>query len=268
VTMTVSTPHEGSTRARARSETQARGPQTRGHRLDPRFARYRESCDHRLRNGLVVDHRSLAVACARRFAHKGEPLADLVQVAMVGLIKAVERFDPTVGVAFSSFAVPTITGELRRHFRDAGWAVHVPRRAKDLYVSVATAVDELTLMSGRAPTVPEIAGWLGASVDETLEALELRDSYRGVPLPESDEGYESRALGSDDRGYAVAEVRQTVHQLLRTLPSDRDREIVRLRFIEELSQSEIAVRIGVSQVQVSRLLRLNLGRMHRALART
>ena len=263
MTMTVSTPHRNPARAR----TGPASTQTRGRPVDPRFARYRESCDHRLRNGLVVDHRSLAVACARRFAHKGEALDDLVQVAMVGLIKAVERFDPTVGVAFSSYAVPTITGELRRHFRDAGWAVHVPRRAKDLYVSVATAVDELTRMWGRAPTVPEIAGWLGATVEETLEALELRDSYRGVPLPEGDEGYESRALGSDDRGYAVAEVRQTVRQVLRTLPSDRDREIVRLRFIEELSQSEIAARVGVSQVQVSRLLRLNLGRMHRALAR-
>ena len=261
--MTVSTPH----RKPARARTGPASTQAGGRPVDPRFARYRESCDHRLRNGLVVDHRSLAVACARRFAHKGEALDDLVQVAMVGLIKAVERFDPTVGVAFSSYAVPTITGELRRHFRDAGWAVHVPRRAKDLYVSVAAAVDELTRMSGRAPTVPEIAGWLGATVEETLEALELRDSYRGVPLPEGDEGYESRALGSDDRGYAVAEVRQTVRQVLRTLPSDRDREIVRLRFIEELSQSEIAARVGVSQVQVSRLLRLNLGRMHRALAR-
>jgi RNA polymerase sigma-B factor len=242
-------------------------PPERSGPVDPRFAEYRATLDHRIRNGLIVDHRGLAVSCARRFARKGEALADLVQVATVGLIKAVERFDPSRGVAFTSYAVPTITGELRRHFRDAGWAVHVPRRAKDLYVSVASAVEELTQLNGRAPTVAELAERVGATVEEVLESLELREWYQGVPLPEGDESCDGRALASDDRGYAAAEARQTVRQLLRTLPSDKDREIVRLRFIAEMSQADIAARVGISQVQVSRLLRINLVRMRRVLAR-
>lgn len=261
--MTVSTRRNGLGAARSVPE---RPPGRRG-RVDPRFAEYRATLDRRVRDRLIVENRPLAVSCARRFAHKGEPLADLVQVAMVGLIKAVERFDPSMGAAFTSYAVPTITGELRRHFRDAGWAVHVPRRAKDLYVSVASAVEQMTQTTGRTPTVTELADRVGASVEDVLAALELRESYQGVPLPEAEESRDGGALARDDRGYAAAEVRQTVRQLLRTLPSDQDREIVRLRFIDEMSQAEIAARVGVSQVQVSRLLRLNLGRMRRVLAR-
>ena len=160
-----------------------------GTRLDPRFAEYRATGDRAVRNELVEDHRWLAVHCARQFARKGEPLDDLVQVAAVGILKAVDRFDPTYGTAFTTYAVPTVTGELRRHFRDRTWSVHVPRRAKDLYQSVSGVAEELSQTLMRSPTVPEIAQRSGTTVEEALEALEVRASYRGVPLatPEDDD---------------------------------------------------------------------------------
>jgi len=235
--------------------------------VDPRFAVYREIRDPAIRNALVEDHRWLAVHYARRFAHKGEPLDDLVQVATVGLIKAVERFDPTVGVLFTSYAVPTVVGELQRHFRDTAWSLHVPRQVKELYLSLSEIVEVLTQSLGHSPTVAEIAQHAGASVERTLEALELHGSYRGVPLLPEGDRRDDEALGRDDGGFEAAEARQTVEQLLRTLPTDRDRAIVRLRFIDELSQVEVAARLGISQVHVSRLLRTNLERMRRALAR-
>lgn len=239
-----------------------------GARLDPRFAEYRATGDRAIRNELVEDHRWLAVHCARQFARKGEPLDDLVQVAAVGILKAVDRFDPTYGVAFTTYAVPTVTGELRRHFRDQTWSVHVPRRAKELYQSVSGVAEELSQTLMRSPTVPEIAQRSGTTVEEALEALEVRASYRGVPLatPEDDERRDAPGTGALDRGYEATEARLTVGRLLETLP-DRDRRIVELRFIDGLTQSEIASRIGVSQVQVSRLLRAALDRLRRPLTR-
>jgi RNA polymerase sigma-B factor len=239
---------------------------TEPKRVAERFRLYRETHDRALRNELVEEHRWLAQHCARRFARKGEPLDDLVQVATVGVLKAVERFDPTFGVVFTTFAMPTVMGELRRHFRDRTWSVHVPRRAKELYQSVSGVAEELSQTLMRSPTVPEIAQRAGTTVEDALEALEVRASYRGVPLapPGDDERTEGPGFGRHDHGYDAAEARLTVGRLLDTLPT-RDRRIVEMRFIDGMTQSQIASVVGVSQVQVSRLLRAALDRMRRPL---
>jgi len=235
--------------------------------LDPRFAEYAKTGDRALRNQILEDHRWLAVHCARRFAHKGEPLDDLVQVAMLGMVKAIDRFDPSYGVMFTTFGVPTIVGELRRHFRDKTWTLHVPRRAKELYQVVTGVVDELHQTLGRSPTVPEIAERAGVSVEDTLDALEVSGCYRGVPLapPSDDDTADAITLGSSDPGFSACEAKLTVHTLLKALPTERERLIVKLRFVDELTQSQIAEQIGVSQVQISRLLRAALEKMRRAL---
>jgi len=243
-------------------------PPAEPEQVAARFAEYRATQDRALRNQLVEDHRWLAQHCARRFARKGEPLDDLVQVATVGVLKAVERFDPGFGVVFTTFAMPTVMGELRRHFRDKTWSVHVPRRAKELYQSVSGVAEELSQTLMRSPTVPEIAQRAGTTVEAALEAIEVRASYRGVPLapPGDDERSEGPIFGRPDYGYDAAEARLTVGRLLETLP-ERDRRIVEMRFIDEMTQSEIAGQVGVSQVQVSRLLRAALDRMRRPLTR-
>lgn len=247
----------------------ARGGVEGPHRsdVDPRFAEYRRTGDRTIRNELIEEHRWLAVHCARRFAHKGEPIDDLVQVAMLGVLKAVERFDPGYGVVFTTFAVPTIVGELRRHFRDKTWTVHVPRRAKELYQVVSSVVDELGQALGRSPTVPEIADHAGISVDDALEALEVSGCYRGVPLapPGDDETPDAITLGHDDPGYSAAEARVAIGTLIKALPTERERTIIKLRFVDGLTQSQIAAQVGVSQVQVSRLLRASLAKMRRKL---
>jgi RNA polymerase sigma-B factor len=236
-------------------------------RLDPRFAEFRRTGDRDVRNALIEEHRWLAVHCARRFAHKGEPLDDLVQVAMVGILKAVDRFDPDYGVVFSTFAVPTVVGELRRHFRDKTWSIHVPRRAKELYQTVSGVVDELTQILGRSPTVPEIADRAGVSVEDALEALEVSSCYRGVPLapPSDDDTADAVTLGDDDPGYRATDAKLTVTTLLEALPTERERRIIKMRFVEGLTQSQIAAEIGVSQVQISRLLRASLDKMRNKL---
>jgi RNA polymerase sigma-B factor len=234
--------------------------------VDPRFAAYRRSGDRTIRNALIEEHRWLALHCARRFAHKGEPLDDLVQVAMVGVLKAVERFDPDFGTQFSTFAVPTVVGELRRHFRDRTWSLHVPRRAKELYQAVSGVIDDLHQTLGRSPTVPEIAERAGVTVEEALQSLEVSGCYRGVPLsPMSDDDQiDTPTLGEDDGGFLAAEARVTVRTLMAGLPG-RERRIIEMRFIDGLTQSQIAGVVGVSQVQVSRLLRSSIERMRREL---
>jgi RNA polymerase sigma-B factor len=251
-------------RTAVRAEGLAAGDGT--PRVDARFHAFRATSDRDLRNQLIEEHRWLAVHCAQRFAHKGEPLDDLVQVAMLGVLKAVERFDPTYGVVFSTFAVPTIVGELRRHFRDTTWAVHVPRRLKDLHHTVNVAVTELGQAFGRSPTVEEIAERAGVPVEEVLETLEAGRSYSRVPLapPSNDEPDDEPNLGEVDRQMEAAEARMTVAGLMEVLPA-RERKIVELRFMAGLTQSQIAERVGVSQVQVSRLLRASLAKMNRTL---
>jgi RNA polymerase sigma-B factor len=233
---------------------------------DQRFRRWRATGDRRLRNELIEEHRWVAIHCARRFSHRGEPLDDLIQVGQLGLLKAVERFDPAVGVSFASYAIPTVMGELRRHFRDATWALKVPRRVKDLHVDLGSAVDFLSGERGHPPTPAELADHLGIRIEDVLEALEAGGAYRAAPLTapsDDDVNREGSALRDEDMVLAGADDRMLVRQLLSTLP-ERERTIVELRFYAGLSQSEIAERVGVSQVHVSRLLRSSLAALQRA----
>lgn len=240
---------------------------------DPRFAAYRSNHDRQVRDELIEDYSWLGRHCARSFRNKGEPTADLEQVAMVGLVKAVDRFEPARGFAFSTYAVPTIVGELRRHFRDRSWSLRVPRSAKERYLAVKAAADELQQVAQASPTVPEIADHAGLSVEETLEALEVGNAYRGFPLDVGDDPRSAERgptlvdrIGRDDPGYAASEARTIVRELLTLLPTDVDRKVIELRFVDELSQSEIGARLGFSQVHISRLLRRNLQLMRRHLA--
>ena len=233
-----------------------------------RFRAYRATGDRKLRNELIAEHRWLAVHCAKRFVDKGEPLDDLVQVAMLGVLKAVERYDPDYGATFATFAVPTVTGELRRHFRDTTWAVHVPRRAKDMQHTVKVAVADLTQTLGRSPTVEEIASQAGAPVEVVLEALEAARCYRKTPLVAAEDGDgesdDLSVFGIEDRGLGAVEAAETVERLLQLLPA-RERRIVELRYLQGLTQSRIAELVGVSQVQVSRLLRSSMIKLREAL---
>lgn len=247
----------------------SRPPRARDEGLDPRFEQWRATGDLRLRNALVEDHAWLASFCASRFARRGEPRDDLVQVALVGLVNAVNRFDPSRGLLFSTFAVPTIEGELRRYFRDKTWGVHVTRRVKDASRSVASAIDDLTATLGRTPTAAEVAERTGLRQEDVLEALDVLSLQRGVPLEQGDgdDVHDAAPLGVEDRGFVSAEARTVLAGLLTALPTERDRRIIEMRFVEGLTQSEIARHIGVSQVQVSRLLRTNLDRMRNAATR-
>jgi RNA polymerase sigma-B factor len=230
--------------------------------------RYHDSGDPVAREALVERFLPLARQLARRYQRGGEPLDDLVQVASLGLLKAIDRFDPSRDTAFSSFAVPTILGELKRHFRDRGWSVRVPRDLQELSVRVDRVTDNLARELGRAPTPDEIGAEIGVTVEQVLEAREAAGAYRAVSLDrprEEDEDSERVAehLGVEDPGFGVAEDAATVERLMRVL-SDREREVLRLRFTEDLTQSEIGIRVGVSQMHVSRLLRQALTRLREA----
>jgi RNA polymerase sigma-B factor len=212
------------------------------------------------REALVERFLPLARQLARRYQHGGEQLDDLVQVASLGLLKAIDRFDPARETAFSSFAVPTILGELKRHFRDKGWSVRVPRDLQELTVRVDRVTEQLARELGRAPTLAEVAERTGHSEEQVLEAREAAGAYRAVSLDrprdddEEGEGTVGAAMGTEDPGFGVAEDAATVQRLMRVL-SEREREVLRLRFAEDLTQSEIGVRVGVSQMHVSRLIR-------------
>ena len=224
------------------------------------FREYKRSGDQRLRNQLVELHLDLARREAMRFAGRGEPVDDLLQVARLGMLKAVERFDPTIGVPFSAFARPTIAGELRRHFRDTTWSVHVPRGLKDLHAGLGRTSAALASSLGRQPTAAELAKEVGASVDEVLEALELRSAYRptSINAPIDSDGATADPAASDESdGIDPAIDSMLVRELLGHLDG-RQRMIVYLRFFGQLSQSEIAERVGISQVHVSRLLRSSI----------
>jgi RNA polymerase sigma-B factor len=231
--------------------------------LDPRFEEFAASRDARVRDELVVDHRWIAVQVARRFRDRGEPMDDLVQVASLGLVKAVERFDPGHGTSFVSFAMPTVLGEVRRYFRDATWGTRVPRRAKELSLAVGKATAALEQRLGRSPRVSELAAHLEITEDAVLEAMEAQAAYRAAPLvARADDGGTS-ALdppGGGEGELDTAADRQALRQLLATLPA-RERHILYLRYFENMSQSEIAAIVGTSQVHVSRLLRASLERL-------
>jgi RNA polymerase sigma-B factor len=230
--------------------------------------RWHRERDTRARELLVRRFTPLARSLARRYAHTSEPFEDLMQVASLGLLKALERFDPEQGAAFASFAVPTILGELRRYFRDSSWGVHVPRELQEQALKVGSAQDELAKEHGHAPTVNELALYLELDTEKVLEALQAAQAYEALPLDApagSADGEEGMAyldaLGSEDEHYELVELNATVATALRRIPP-RERAIVRLRFIEELSQAEIARRVGISQMQVSRLLRRSLEELH------
>jgi RNA polymerase sigma-B factor len=225
--------------------------------------------DQAAREELVGRFLPLARQLARRYQHGGEQLDDLIQVASLGLLKAIDRFDPARETAFSSFAVPTILGELKRHFRDKGWAVRVPRDLQELSVRVDRVTDELSRELGRAPSVAEIAERTSTSAEQVLEAREASAAYRAVSLDRSRDDEEdgdspvSALVGIEDPGFGVAEDSATVERLMRVL-SEREREVLRLRFEEDLTQSEIGMRVGVSQMHVSRLIRHAVAQLREA----
>jgi RNA polymerase sigma-B factor len=230
------------------------------------FDEYRRTGDRDVRNRLIELNLRLAETIASRYAGRGERRDDLAQVAMVGLLKAVERFEPERGLAFSSFATPTIEGELKRHFRDQRWAVRVPRHLQELSLEINQSVAALSQRSGRSPTVAEIAADTGHREELVLEALEAGRASLAVSLdsgpPDADE--ESAApvdrLGARDPGHERVERRLIVAGLLESLP-ERERAIVALRFYDGLTQSQIAEQFGISQMQVSRLLARSLERL-------
>jgi RNA polymerase sigma-B factor len=228
--------------------------------------RYHQEADPSAREALVERFLPLARQLARRYQRGGEPLDDLVQVASLGLLKAIDRFDPARETAFSSFAVPTILGELKRHFRDKGWSVRVPRDLQELAVKVDRVGEQISGELGRAPTPAEIAEAIGASTEAVLEAREAAAAYRAVSLdrPRDEEDDDATGIadsvGAEDPGYSLAEDAATVQRLMRVL-TEREREVLRLRFEEDLTQSEIGERVGVSQMHVSRLIRQSVARL-------
>jgi RNA polymerase sigma-B factor len=228
------------------------------------FTRLRAVSSPADRERAVRRYLPLARSLAHRYRHTGEPMDDLEQVACIGLLKAIDRFDPERGVAFSSFAVPTILGELRRHFRDRTWALRVPRALQELSLRLETARDALTPALGRQPTIAELSEHLDASEEQILQTLELASAQRTDPLDGGEDDDAARAMpGHIDDGFARAEDRAVLAPLLGTL-SARDAEIVLLRFREDLTQDAIARRVGVSQMQVSRVLTRSLAQLRDA----
>ncbi|SEK31832.1 RNA polymerase sigma factor SigF [Streptacidiphilus jiangxiensis] len=221
-----------------------------------------------LRNQLVRMHIPLVEHLARRFRNRGEPLDDLTQVATIGLIKSVDRFDPERGVEFSTYATPTIVGEIKRHFRDKGWAVRVPRRLQELRLSLTTATSELSQRHGRSPTVHELAEHLGISEEEVLEGLESANAYSTLSLDVPDTDDESPAvadtLGAEDDALEGVEYRESLKPLLAQLPQ-REQRILVLRFFRNMTQSQIAAEVGISQMHVSRLLARTLAQLREKL---
>jgi RNA polymerase sigma-B factor len=236
------------------------------HRERLLFERYHLHGDVQARDELI--HRCLPLArrLAARYQRANEPLDDLLQVASIGLIKAVDRFDPTRGSAFSSFAVPSILGELKRHFRDHGWAARVPRPVQERVLKVNGAVERLSRQNGRAPTPKEVAAAIGDSVEDVLYAMEAAAAYDSIsldtPLSSDGDGAATYAdtVGELDGRLELVEYRSIVDATIRALP-ERERLVLAMRFEEDLTQSEIAARIGVSQMHVSRLIRRALTRL-------
>jgi len=234
-----------------------------------RLAGMAEDDPHRqgVRGRLVEMHLPLVEYLARRFAGRGEPLDDLVQVGTIGLIKAVDRFDIERGVEFSTYATPTVVGEIKRHFRDKGWTVRVPRRLQELRASLTGATADLTQALGRAPTVAELAAHLRIGEEEVLEGLESANAYTAVSIDSSDnEGGLSVAdtLGEYDEALAGVEYRESIKPLLDSL-APRERRILMLRFFGNLTQSQIAAELGISQMHVSRLLARTLAQLRERL---
>jgi len=235
------------------------------------FQRWQRRGDRRARAELVERFLPLARKLARRYQGAREPLDDLMQVASLGLVKAIDRFDYERGTAFSSFAVPTIVGELKRYFRDLGWGVHVPRGAQERALKVEEAQRKLTTKTGRPPSVPEIAEYMELSIEDVLDGLEAAAAHHSMSLdvPREDGDGESGTLGDlfgeVDGRFAIAEAGATIAEAAQHL-SERERQVLALRFIQDMTQTQIAEQIGVSQMQVSRILRRSLARLRELVA--
>jgi len=229
------------------------------------FMEYADSGDAPLRNQLVEEHLGLAHQLARRFTNRGEPYEDLVQVASMSLVKSVDRFEPDRGVEFSTFATRTIIGELKRHFRDKGWAIRAPRRIQELYLAVRPAIETLTQELGRPPTVVEIADSVGATEESVLESLEAGQRYRtaSIDAPDRQHGSIAVRLGQVDAGFAGTDDFMVLALSMADLP-EREQNIIKLRFVDGLTQSEIAAQVGLSQMHVSRLLATSLAHLRAA----
>jgi len=227
------------------------------------FLSWQRDRDARARDALVRRFMPLARSLARRYGRSSEPFEDLLQVASLGLLKALDRYDADRGHSFASFAVPTILGEMRRYFRDSGWAIHVPRGAQERALKVRDAQERLTNDRGRAPSVNQIAQYLEFDTEDVIDALQALQAYETLsldaPRPSADGDLVSYgdSIGSDDERYELVELDATVSSVLRHIPP-RERLILRMRFVDDLTQTEIAERVGISQMQVSRLLRRSL----------
>ena len=229
--------------------------------------RYNREGDLRAREAVIARFLPLARRLATRYLHAGEPYEDLVQVASVGLVKAVDRYDPSRGNDFVGYAVPTMLGELRRHFRDKGWSVRVPRGTQELVVKVSETTGALPAKLGRSPRARDIAEATGASVEDVLEAMEVATAYQALSLDaprpgdEPDDGWTlGDSIASHEPGYDLAEIGEALGDTLKAMP-DRERTILRLRFEHDFTQAEIAKQVGMSQMHVSRLLRRALDRL-------
>jgi RNA polymerase sigma-B factor len=230
------------------------------------FEQYAQRRDPFTRGALVERFLPLARSLARRYEHPSEPLDDLVQVASLALVKAIDRYDPSRGYAFTSFAVPTIVGELKRHFRDRTWAVRPPRELQELSLRLDRAASMLAQKIDRAPTVSELARTVGTNEEHVVEALQARAGRSALSLqapgPEEDCGPTLEdELGGNDDGYARAESRAMLDRLMTLLPA-RDRQVLRLRFGADMTQAEIGALLGVSQMQVSRIIRQTIAHLH------
>jgi RNA polymerase sigma-B factor len=227
------------------------------------FLRWQRDGDAPARDALVRRFMPLARSLARRYGRSSEPFEDLLQVASLGLLKALDRYDVDRGHSFASFAVPTILGEMRRYFRDSGWAVHVPRGAQERALKVRDAQERLANEHGRAPTVNQLAEYLEFDTEEAIDALQALQSYETLSLDAPRPGTEGDvvsygdAMGAEDERFELVELDATLSAVLRHI-APRERLILQMRFIEDLTQTEIAERVGISQMQVSRLLRRSL----------
>ena len=232
-----------------------------------------ESARLAARDGLVTLHLPLVEHCARRFRHRGEPFEDLVQVGTIGLIKSIDRFELERRVEFSTYATPTIIGEIKRHFRDKGWAIRVPRRLQELRMQISATTADLTQALGRSPTPRELADAIGCSVEEIVEGIESGNAYSTLSLDATDDSGDDggvsmlEMMGLDDEELEQIEIRESIKPLLEALPS-REKRILLLRFFRNKTQSEIAAEIGVSQMHVSRLLTRTLAELRTSLQET
>jgi RNA polymerase sigma-B factor len=233
--------------------------------------RYHEDGDLAAREELIERYMSLVRSLARRYAYRGEQLDDLVQIGAIGLIKAIDRFDLERGVELTTYATPNIIGEIKRHFRDKGWSVRVPRGLQELNVQVSKLIEQLTVQLGRSPTIPELAKAAGVEEEQVLEALESGRAYSSVSLSTgggSDEDGELdplESLGTIEHEYEVSEDRAMLAPGFKVL-DERERKILHLRFFSGLTQSQIAAEIGISQMHVSRLIRRSLEKIREEIA--